>query len=647
MTTELASTEAERAERLREHLEGTSPRGGMRGLQAAPAANVLWGVALHTAAKIDAGTEMSDLERLLATAVLSLLPQDEVKAMGRAWESARARGEMPLFPRSVTALGTGESYSRADLVRDMPAIGKELLDQPNTSVVHLDKPESQALHTADFTEAAAAAGHGMTVVRGPQMDSEILRDPVSVELYLPYFNCIRGTGDSAFGPDDEIYWTMASGSDLGSKHQYGSPEYGSMSAGQKRNFPPGTNVFLGMVKSVVCCDIECWEKDRGGFWDTIKNTLGDVSDACLESAAEIMENGGDSDAGLIALAGIVGKLLEALLDVILGKDDIIEHHTLAFDRPAIETLINRSINFDFEGENGHYTLHIGARKLPSAMRFMTLDEGAAAWSAPQNMVGMHSLSNPGAVANDGLLYCLVRRPGTDVLDFTSYDGHIWSTPEEVQTQDVASGVSVEAHNGTVYYVYRSASTEDPVVCSITPDGETEWHGTGLWDWTPADPDLVAYKSDLYCVYRDAHYGGLPNTAVRQVRKGNEWPDPDRQQHHLGRLGPVIAVHDVLMHMVQIGISGDELQHSVSNGMLNTWTPMKPLGGHFSHQRPGLASFGGKLHCVYRGHNNNALWWTHYSNGEWAQAKQLRANCDSGPALAVFDNQLYCIYHDNV
>ncbi len=58
------STRTERMARLKEHLEGVSPRRGMP-TKAGTGGNLLWGLTLHTAAKLDAGQKLSDLEVLL------------------------------------------------------------------------------------------------------------------------------------------------------------------------------------------------------------------------------------------------------------------------------------------------------------------------------------------------------------------------------------------------------------------------------------------------------------------------------------------------------------------------------------------------------------------------------------------------------
>ncbi|WP_282690117.1 MULTISPECIES: hypothetical protein [unclassified Streptomyces] len=641
------STRTERMARLKEHLEGVSPRRGMP-TKAGTGGNLLWGLTLHTAAKLDAGQKLSDLEVLLGEAVKILLPEDEVKEMGRAWEQARSGGAMPLFPKAATQLEVTDAYSCADLARDLPGVGAELVELPTTSVVRIDKPEAQSMDSEEFLAAIAETGHGMTVVLGPpQEETDTLNQAISVELYLPYFDCIRGTGDSFFGPDDEVYWTMASGSDLHAKHVFGSQEFGSLESGDKRNFPPGTNVFLGMVKSFVFLDIECWEKDRGGFWDTIKNALEQVSNACVDSATEALENGGGGEHVLTGLIGTIGKLISALLDAILGKDDLIQHRTLGFDRSALQTLIDRSTNYDFKGSGGHYTLHIGARKLPSAMRLVTLNEGATNWSAPQNMPGMHALANPGLAADRERLHCMVTRPGTNTVDQTMFDGHIWSPPlSDGNSASTSSGVVMCRHGDRVLYAFRTNSSRLTHVRRLNPENPDKDEFLGQGSFTTYDaPAIATYQSSVYVFSHVA-----APVMMQKVNLSNSTLGPISFLP-LSTLNTVAVAEFRQRLYVVYRDTSNELQYTSWDGA--AWTAPQSMGGHFTVDAPAIAAFGGRLYCVYRGHNNNYLWWTSFEgsvggSGTWTRGKVINgANSDNGPGIAVFNNQLYCVYHDNI
>ncbi|OIK23703.1 hypothetical protein VT52_030710 [Streptomyces malaysiense] len=607
--------------------------------QAGAAANVLWGVALHAAARLEAGQELSDLEAMLATALARLLPGDEVLEMGRAWEQVRARGGATPFPDRITGLTLGDSYSLADLRADLPAIGKEVLAQPTTNVVRVgDSGFPAEIDSEEFVSACEEVGGGVTVVLGPE-GAERARSELSCELHLPYFHCHKSTGDSAFGGRDEIYWTMASGSDQKEQHIYGSPEFGAVEDGDRRSFPAGAGLFIGTVQEVLFVDIECWEKDRGGFWETIKDSLFDVAEACVDSAVDVMEHGEKEDAALAALVGIVFAIMGALLDIILGNDDLIQHRTLSFNRSALDALVDqRGGDFHFKGEGAHYTLRIGARKLPSHMQYITLDQGSSAWSGRYNMPGMHSLDNPGTTTTNGLLHCVVRPPGTNRLDFTSFDGFEWSPPRQEILSGAMAGVGMASTSGGMTQMVTVNAALRPATYALYADGDLGSSESGPM-FTTVTPDIAyAIFDELHGVFRPF---GSDQLVCSPINSWGGWDDPVTIPDSAGLLGPSLARHNADLHLVHRSTNGDRLKHHVfRNGQ---WTSKGFLNDHFSTHRPALASFDGKLHCVYRGHNNINLWWTTWDGTAWAPSKLLAATASTGPALTVLGDRLYCVF----
>lgn len=649
--TEPTSARAERATRLAEQLTGTSQRRGARAVRAGGAGNLLWGVALHTAARLDAGLELSDLEQRLAFALLKLMPEDEVREWGRAWEQARRRGAVPGFPEAAVRLAPTESYSLHSLRQDLPGIGAQVLAQPNMNVVRVGEAGYPGpVDSEEFLAAAEEAGCGLTVVLGPEPAGADVASALSAEVHIPYFICKKGTGDSFFGGRDEIYWAIAAGSDSRTAWSYCSPEFGAVEEGDKRSFPAGAAVFTGLVNKVMFFDVECWEKDRGGFWDDIKDALFDVAEACVDSSVEVMEHGEREDAALAALVGIVSAIMGALLDIILGQDDLIQHRTMSFSRSALDTLIDKAGgDFDFRGEGAHYVLRIGARRLPSYMRYITLDAGSSTWSAPGNMPGMHTMDNPGTATFENRLYCVVRPPGTASLDFTSFDGYEWTEPRRgINPAPVSSGVGMGViYGSTVTMVTRlgqAASQQKPGFYHVRPGGELSTAISTGPMVTDATPNAADGFSEVSVVFRGS---GNTDLYFSEVALNGNWSPPAKVPDSAGRLGPGVAKHGAEVHVVHRSLTTDDLRHHVYHEA-HGWRTMGPLGGHFSVQRPALASFDGKLHCVYRGHNNKNLWWTTWDGTQWATARLLSAAASvMGPDLTVLNGRLYCVYHDDV
>ncbi|WP_438042958.1 hypothetical protein [Sorangium sp. So ce128] len=67
---------------------------------------------------------------------------------------------------------------------------------------------------------------------------------------------ILRSGDTAFGPSDEIFWGMAAGSEL-DKWDDRSREFGSCDNGDWDWFDPSNFAFLGRVSDSLTLSIDC------------------------------------------------------------------------------------------------------------------------------------------------------------------------------------------------------------------------------------------------------------------------------------------------------------------------------------------------------------------------------------------------------
>ncbi|MFI6956427.1 hemopexin repeat-containing protein [Nocardia sp. NPDC050408] len=360
------STREERMDRLRGLVEGSS---ASKRVQHAGPGNFLMGVALHAAARADRAMELSDIERLLVEALDQLLPADEIAEAGQIFTQAQARGATSLFPSKVAAMSVDTSYTGADLLADLPALGAQVLTQPNCSVVDVaDLDAGGEIDSPEFLEAMKEYGAGLTVITGESKEPSASATPVRFGVKLKWFKCVSDTGDSFFGPRDEIYWMTGAGADSHHQTTYASPEFGSIVSGSERTFPGNAMLFRGDVTGIMTADIECWEKDRGDFWNSIRDALADVANYCADACVSIKDNAdpqeGDEAAALAALIAVIAGLMGALLDWLLGKDDLIQQRNIAFKRAYLERLRTSEDWFSFIGEGAYYKLYlkVGAPK---------------------------------------------------------------------------------------------------------------------------------------------------------------------------------------------------------------------------------------------------------------------------------------------
>lgn len=660
-----ASTAAERTARLKAILDGTTKS---RDLRHSQPTNLLFGVALHAAAKSEQGGQLTDLEQRLLDSLQRLLPADEIAAAGRAFTQAQTRaGGLPLFPQRAAALPVTGSYGRAELLADLPALGAEVLKQPNCSVVNVaDLKAGQPFDTPEFIEAMSEYGGGLTVILGSGergMSSAVM----DVRVKLDEFKCIQRTGDSFLGPSDEIYWMASAGSDTGAKTKYASGEYGNIDNGSHRYFPANTYWFRGPAKKVAMFHMECWEKDRGSFWDEIRNALDDVGDYCIEAAADAAATN-DKGAALAALIGLVGKLLASLLDWLLGKDDLIQKREFGWDANDLDYIADNGMWLEFNGEGARYRLKISATVGKRRLYSTTLGSNGR-WAATTRMPfdGEEPwLVQAYADARTPTLYCALLSDDQK-LTLGAYGGPADSGSWGASTTDDPSGLkyrrasfsAITARNFYGHGVHLLAPHPDnhsslEMIEVVVNPGEYEWTKRMAMSLNSPATHRPAFLLDqstnrLHCVYVSA--GGVgsefPNGQVIYL-VGVHWADYVERVVPLDAMSsaaPAIAMFDGHLHCVFRGHEGDSSLRWTKKTLSGDWEADRQVASHKLTGAPSLAVANGKLHCVYRGLDNK-IWHISLdrSGGSWSAGSAIPgAVTDDTPTIAEHEGSLFCVY----
>ncbi|MFI0712648.1 hypothetical protein ACH4SK_18785 [Streptomyces inhibens] len=130
-------------------------------------------------------------------------------------EETSAKDAPQLFPDTLATRGLAEGYSKADLLKDLPNLGEDMVAQPNVSLVDLaQRGENDALDSPEFVQGMADYGIGVTVVYSSQPETETAttETPVHVRLGFQKFVCIRDTPEAT---RDEIYWVYGASNAAG------------------------------------------------------------------------------------------------------------------------------------------------------------------------------------------------------------------------------------------------------------------------------------------------------------------------------------------------------------------------------------------------------------------------------------------------
>lgn len=645
--TALPTTAQERLERVRADLSGarTDSR-AQRRLRLGRSQNLLTGVMLRAAERQEAGLGLTGLEERLLGALRAVLPREEVADFGRAYREATQKGVVEWLPETFTARSAQDGYAMADLVRDMAAGSKEILAQPNVSVVNVaDLGEEDSFDSQEFTAAMTEYGTGATVVTapaGPETDSA---QAVYAQLRATKFHCVRGTGDTFFGPRDEIYWVAGSGSDSREKMTYSSAEYGSIEAGVTRWFPGDAILFRGEVTKALFANIECWERDEGGIWEELKNTLFKVAETCVDAAVDITENGESQDAGLAVIVALVAALLGALLAWLINDDDLIGERTIAFDRAALAALAARPNSENYWSFNGIGHCQLYLRHENPALKYTKLT--GSTWSSPAPVADRMSAVGPGVAVHggDGKLYSTFRGLGNTNLYVTTLTGTSWSPAARLSNCNSLDAPALAYYNGKLYCVFRGANGDEHLYYSVLNDGR--WSNATKFGahTSAAGPALAVHNNKLYCMHRG---GGNDQSLWDTTFDGTRWSPDAELRHQRSATGPALAVLNGTLHCVHRGANSDDqhLWHFYlgSNGNWTTDIQISP-NSHRSAPGPALAAHDGKLYCVHRGSTDNtALYVTAFDGNAWGPDTKIGTQTTaSNPALAVHSNSLYAFY----
>ncbi|WP_437971484.1 RICIN domain-containing protein [Sorangium sp. So ce260] len=376
----------ERTNKLREKLSGArADSSGARRMQKNRAANPLFGAALHAAARLEAGHELSDLERTLVDALGRGISPEEIKAWGKAYRETKGARTREILPDVIAERPIDQPFTMKDLADALPAQVEEVKAQANVRVVDIAKlAPDQELDQRDEAFLAAAKEYGSSFVyftsSAPQPEpapaatsaegSGEALGASEVFIIQPFnMRTIKRSGDTALGPSDEIFWCFSGGSDEDT-WTFTSKEFGSCDDGDwDSSFDPGDCAFVGRVRDSLALTIDCWEKDAGTIFGNTSEYLRTAADHCMRACQELQGDPETDAAGWAALCYLTFSLVAELLDLFNNEDDFVQGLRFGWDRAALLGLDNREACFRFDGETergmGIQDLYLRFKTIPT------------------------------------------------------------------------------------------------------------------------------------------------------------------------------------------------------------------------------------------------------------------------------------------
>ncbi|MFD7972679.1 hypothetical protein [Streptomyces clavifer] len=633
---------SDRLERLRAQLRGepVSPKRAGQ-IPSSRGVNLLLGVLLHGAARLNAGIEPTDWEMRLLGSLRELLSDEEVRDFGRVYQEEEA-SRAKVLPDTFIGRPLEEGYTLQDVFAQLPGLHEEISAQPNVRLLDLDSPDGGTEDSDAFLRARADYGFGATVVTASGQDAEAQSaGPVAVKVWLDRFH--MQSGSSEIG-SEEIYWATAAGADGGTRQSTRSRVYTGMWSGNTQKIDPNTVVYHGAVDKVLTYHMQCWEEDHGAPSDLIR-VMEDISNKAWEAAQAMGDFPGgthlETTQAFIGFTAGIARLIAMLLDFVY--DDLVDEHTVTVDRPALNSLAGRphgEREWKFRGVpgvDGNQLLYVrtSVGKLPTlALRTFT----GTTWTTLPQPPGT-TPSAPALASYDGKLYLAVQ--GFDRgLYVSTLNGSSWAAFQKVPGHAILSAPALAVHGGRLYLATRGLANH-VWVTSCTP-GQPWSAAVRLHGATQDGPTLAPVGGNLYCLYR-----GVDNDKIySSVLRNGTWGDgPGISPHPTWRsyYAPALARTGSLTQAAVVAANGSVHIISESAG---SWTNAVGIGGTTA-AAPALSEGVGSTACAVLGTDGNI--WRNARNigwgGSWSGFAPIpgASNAVSAPALAFHNGAEYLAY----
>lgn len=346
-TSEIPKDTKERSDRIRELLNSPlSSSSVAKKICKSRPRNALLGVVFHACARFEQGLPLSDLEESILNRLGKILSDEELRENGLIYQAMAQANRTEMFPDEIASLPLESSYTEKEFGEYLRTIiVPELLLQPNIRIVDPKKVASGEIPNPEEDESFLMAmreyGHGSIAYYSPPTDLEA-RSTMSVKLTLDRFKCTDESNE--WSPSDEIFWAIASSSDLGYKNDYRSQVFDNVDAGDTIKFDTGAVLFQGSLDKALMYNIECWEEDLGTGYEKIADVMYDIADRCLETCQTLSDSHETELAmGVAALGSIVSSVLGAVFGSF--ENDLVKSREWAWNQEALREFIREGEHY--------------------------------------------------------------------------------------------------------------------------------------------------------------------------------------------------------------------------------------------------------------------------------------------------------------
>jgi hypothetical protein len=215
-----------------------------------------------------------------------------------------------------------------------------------------------------------------------------------------------------------------------------------------------------------------------------------------------------------------------------------------------------------------------------------------------------------------------------------------------------SRVGMAEFNDALYCAFRANDPTHTVYVTSSADG-TNWQVPAypvLGNKTADKPALAAFRGKLFCVYCADGSDRVMCVISNPDGQLQHWSSPTRHDDIIVWSGPALAVFNNHLYCVYAAFDGSGASlHMTRSAEGTIWKQPISIPGNPGTQ-VALAVFNNRLYCAYQSpyalnppHHTLCLISTADGNTWTAERSYQNINPIAAPALAVFDNNLYCAY----
>ncbi|KAK8124329.1 uncharacterized protein PG998_000088 [Apiospora kogelbergensis] len=339
--------------------------------------NILLAAAFHGLARHSGGaTNLTMYEQLGVDFFKALAGNDDevLRAYGDICVEAKTLARAGNFlaantPLSVMGLSNDAPYTTELYTKDFNELGAEATRQPHIRAITPEQIDSEGnlAATSGFTAASTQLGREVTVFTLNQEDMELYRSETVRSTWYSFkcegvrFTCHRRSGELG---KDEVYFTWGFGGDGRAEVSHRTPEFGSVKAGNVRDFPRNPPIYAGHINKGFAGHMICWEADHSNseWYNKLILAMNEIARRSSDMAVSVGDANWDFLIGLVGPVGQVNDvifwienistLVAAFLDLFRNQDDMVKECSYAFSKAFVARAHGSEQNWRFDGGGG-------------------------------------------------------------------------------------------------------------------------------------------------------------------------------------------------------------------------------------------------------------------------------------------------------